>query len=303
MPNWLTVLHWLERADPPALAGTYVASRARRSDGDWPAASVVEQSVRFVYAPPGRWRMWLDEDVALVEPQLPPVPLHGLRYPGGSPRGFAPGPERLVLPAGSPALTSVEPLGEPRQILCRGRSAWVVELGAPWAGTISVTIDELLRIILDVSDEAVGYHEGLVDLQAYDQPTDDLFVSNEEDARASAAHSGRWDRLVDYYREHEVPYPNWWPDPVTPHVVDGDVDRRLVVVDLGIDAGSSGPTAALLVRQRPGDPPYRSGRVADPEVFVHRWSEGDWQWTLAVSGAPLSRADFARVRRGIHPGD
>ncbi|MBW8481122.1 hypothetical protein [Actinomadura parmotrematis] len=291
MPTWSELWRDLTSAPCPPLAGAYTVRCPRRDDGrGWPPPDTVTTVERFEFAPPGHWRRELDGRV-IVREEGERVSL--MYAEDGFPWAFEPSPERLVAPGSGGALAAAHPLADPAPAGHGGRAGWAVPLDAPFAGTLRLVVDAELPLVLLAETPGGAYREELTDLRVLDGVPARRFDPADAYA-AEHAWERRWQAMRSAYHDRPLPSPAYWPAPLgEPTLIDGDPATGLLVVMLDV-LDAPGPADARLARTPAGAPPYTGGSFGDPEVYVHRWRAGRWDWSLAVD-EPLAPGELEKV--------
>ncbi|GAA1500766.1 hypothetical protein GCM10009760_62750 [Kitasatospora kazusensis] len=277
-----------------ALTGRYRAVRPRVGNGPGhPPAEPVETEVEFAYRPPSSWRLAGAGRVTVTELNHAPWETPGLGYPPGDwPWAFDPSPARLVVHG----LTGL-PAG-PRTVR-EERPATELEIPGPDGSPLLLVLDDELGIVLSVHGPDGGYVEEITALRLYRTLPDDLFADPDDGAAdlADQAELRRYERIRAHYRDRRLPVPaGSWPGPLgLPAPIDGDPDSGFLVLDLDVRPATDRPTGAQLVRQPLPDRPYRAGWAGSPATHLHRWRDAHWQWTLALTGHPLTPDRLAAV--------
>ncbi len=306
--NWTELRDLLTRSPKPAVVGLHTSIQPRRDNGHgWPPASVVSTSTRFAHRPPNDWFLdHGDGDISLDvrEPDEDPREedaVRGLEFGADFPWDLVPEPARLIAPVPGSALTAATNQGEPTAVRHDGRDAWAVTLTTPSVPhPLHVVVDARTGILLAAEVKEAGYREELSELEFPGELPGSRFQWSDAMAEAEEAHQRRRDELAAHYREKALPVPAFWPGGrghFEPHVFDGDLATGVLAIDLYNDgAPQETPAMAVLIRQQPDTAPFEPGWVADPQAFVHRWQDGNWQWTLALWGRPLSPDELERVK-------
>ncbi|MEU6172944.1 hypothetical protein ABZ832_13580 [Streptantibioticus parmotrematis] len=302
VPSWEAWWRTAATRPLPAMTGTYRVRRQRRDPGNGMTPGRVGVVETFAYRPPGWWRgARRDALGAAGEALWVAAPAEGGSPVRGFSWDFAGSPRRLVAAGGAVPFAGAVPRGGPRPHARAGREAaeWLLEV--PHAGRLRVVLDAEHPLVLLAETPDGEYREELTDLAFPGSLPDELFDPGHAQA-ARAAWAERLAAARSAWRQRPLPLPGHWPGPrPAPRVIDGDLASGLLVLDLGLDAvtlgpgRARGPVAARLARRRRGEPPYLGGIFADPKVFVHTWSDGVWQWSLATEGPALSPEDLSAV--------
>ncbi|WP_235502945.1 hypothetical protein, partial [Kitasatospora sp. Root187] len=176
-----------------------------------------------------------------------------------------------------------------------GRPATVLEIPGPDRTPLHVTVDDESGVVLRAHSPATGYLEELTDLRVHRALPDSLFADPVDDG-SDRAELRRYEQIRAHYRQRPLPVPGAWPGALgSPSAIDGDPVSGFLVVDLEVQPSVGLPTGAQLIRQPLAEPGYDGGWAADPGTYLHRWQDGRWQWTIAVTGRPLTPAQLAAV--------
>ncbi|MFG3254917.1 hypothetical protein [Streptomyces sp. NPDC048172] len=297
-PTWSQLLDLLNRPKP-ALRGTYQIVRPRLDDGHgWPPPSTAQETTRFAFRPPAAWRFEADDDVSFT-PDAAPHP--GLSFGSGPfPWAFDASPERLVPGAVSDTLAAAEALSAAEPVTHDGRPAWAIRLTTRPVTDLRLTVDSELGLILRAESPSRHYGEQLTGLHSHVRLTDADFEWSEELEAAEQRRLARWEEASEHYRHHSLPLPLYWPGPLEDTLVwDGDLATGFLILALDSAEPPDVPQRAYLIRQPPSDPSYEQGPLTDPTVFVHRWRDSTWHWTLAVEDRPLTPDELRRVKDSL----
>ncbi|PWI45399.1 hypothetical protein [Streptomyces sp. ICBB 8177] len=312
VPSWEAWWRTAATRPVPAMTGTYRVRRPRRDPGNGMTPGRVGVVETFAHRPPGWWRGVRRDPLGAAGDALwITAPAAPDRHGRGFSWDFAGSPRRLAPAGGAGAFAGAVPRGGPRPYTRAGREAAEWLLDVPHAGRLRVVLDAEHPLVLLAETPDGEYREELTDLAFPGSLPEELFDPGHAEA-ARAAWEVRLRAAQAAWRERPLPAPGHWPGPrPAPRVIDGDLATGLLVLDLGLGGGapapgarpvrasaagrSRGPVAARLARRRRGEPPYLGGIFADPKVFVHTWSDGVWQWSLATEGPALSPEDLSAV--------
>ncbi|MBB4945651.1 hypothetical protein F4556_001186 [Kitasatospora gansuensis] len=247
--------------------------------------------IDFAFRPPSAWQLERAGRVTVTE-----VTRAGLAFPAGDwGWDFTPSPARLVVPVleRRPDRSTVSP---------EGRPAGVLELSGPDRTPLRVTVDDELGIVLRAHSPATGYLEEITGLRVHPALPDGLFTDPGDDG-SDRAELRRYERIRAHCLGRTLPVPTAWPGALgRPAPIDGDPATGFLVLDLDVRPSVDLPTGAQLIRQPLTEPGYTGGWAADPGTYLHRWRDGRWQWTVAVTGRPLTPAQLAAVAAELAAG-
>ena len=307
MVGWLELRDLLGRTPEPSVTGYHTSVQPRRGNGpDQPSAGPIRVSARFAHRPPHDWFIAYDDGETSLTTWEPGDGRGAGDFPAGLdfgpdfPWDLAPSPARLITGAAGAALAEAIGVTEPEAVRHYGRDAWAVTLRTPSVPyPLRVVVDASAGILLAAEIEEVGYREELSELDFPAELPDARFEWNDALEAAEEARRRRREEAAAHYAGRPLPIPAWWPGGLAhaePHVFDGDLGTGLLAIDLyDTDAPPGTPAMAVLIRQQPDTPLFEPGWVADPRTFAHRWRDGDWLWTLALWGRPLSPEELGRV--------
>ncbi|MCX4749119.1 hypothetical protein OG455_27025 [Kitasatospora sp. NBC_01287] len=216
-----------------------------------------------------------------------------MSFPSGElPWAFSPSPARLIVPELGP--TDLLPTGEATR--WEQRSARRVELPGPSiGGALRLVVDSQLPIVLCADVPGTEYREELTGLLVHTALPESLFALPVDDP-ADHGELRCYERTRAHYLSSPLPIPAAWPGALNrPSPIDGDPETGYLVLDLDPVPVPDGFTGAQLIRQPLTDPPYRTGWASDPRTYLHRWRDASWQWTVLVTGRPLTPAELGRL--------
>ncbi|HSF26958.1 MAG TPA: hypothetical protein VLC50_05510 [Actinomycetes bacterium] len=277
------------------------------ADADAPErAEPREGTCRFWYAAPDRWRVedergvWHVQDdhwINLRDDQgrMQRLPREGTIW------GFALGHPQYLFGSSNDRLERFTrdndfslPMGPATAVTVAGRSAWEFVLAPPphKPHPLRVAFDDATGVVVRMAVPELSF---LIEIT-------ELAVNLELDAQTftwtGPVATDQYDDIVGQARAREwleqqrVPVPRWWPDGLGYSPASGDPETGALSVEL------SAPGEPMLARWPIGgaQPPYWDLRTEGRHV--HTWSDGTWQWALAVT-APLTDDDLARVIASI----
>lgn len=128
----------------------------------------------------------------------------------------------------------------------------------------------------------------MVDFQPDVELPDDVFVCNAPVSTAWHDEQRRERAGDSWLRSQSLPVPRWWPRGVGHMVGWGDPETGSFAVDLEVEGHP------MLARWPRETSPPRRWVVRVEEMHVHRWSDDEWEWGLAVT-EPLSDEELAKV--------
>jgi hypothetical protein len=96
----------------------------------------------------------------------------------------------------------------------------------------------------------------------------------------------------EWLEEQDLPVPRWWPAGVGYSTRQGDPQTGAFSVDLEV------PGYPLLARWPVGSEPPRYWTQTTDGRHMHEWSDGTWQWSMAVD-EPLDDEELTRVMESI----
>jgi hypothetical protein len=185
------------------------------------------------------------------------------------------------------------PMGPAVPVEVAGRPCWEFTLAPP---ENTPRKPHPLRIAVDDATGTVLRLE-VPELQAYVtvtefEPDVDLYpalftwdgpvATDHEDELAAMRQGHEW------LEQQDLPVPRWWPAGVAYSTRQGDPHTGAFSVDLEV------PGYPSLARWPIGGEPPRYWADIASRRYTHEWSDGRWQWSLAVD-EPLTEDELAKV--------
>jgi hypothetical protein len=186
------------------------------------------------------------------------------------------------------------PMGPATAVTMAGRPAWEFVLAPPphKPHPLHVAFDDETGVVLRMAVPELGFFIEITKL------TVDVPIDAQTFSWTGPVGTDRYDELVGHRRvrqwltQERIPVPHWWPDGLAYSPASGDPETGALSVEL------LAPGYPSLARWPAGGapPPYWQLRIDGRHV--HEWSDGTWQWALAVA-TPLAEDDLARVIASI----
>lgn len=268
--------------------------------------SAEQGSCEFWFAAPNRWRVEDDAGVLHVQGgewlyvrdrdgrmQRLPLATTSWHFDTNHPWTLVGRPDERLRRFTDPNDFSI-PMGPGVPVEVAGRRCWEFTLTPPprKPHPLRLALDDLTGTVLRMAVPELGSIVVAERIETDVEVADDMFFWTEPYATTWLDERTHWRRTREWLEQQQLPVPRWWPTGVAYSPMQGDPDTGAFSVSLMV------PGDPDLARWPVGGVPPQYWSERAERRHVHQWSDGAWQWALAVD-EPLTEDDLAQVKGSI----